>query len=73
MDLASYAKTQQAMITDEAGHQKPRLELLANAVHMSPPSLNDVVTRLSQDQQVILVRALYQSDQVNDDNGSWMS
>ena len=73
IDLATYAKTQQAMITDEAGNQKPRLELLANSVHMSAPSLNDVVTRLSQDQQVILVRALYQSDQVNDDNGSWMS
>lgn len=73
MDLASYAKTQAAIITDPSGNEKTRLQQLAEAVHMTAETLKDVVLRLSQDQQVILVRGLYQSDQFNDDNGSWTS
>lgn len=73
MDLASYAKTQSAAIENPTGNDKTRLQQLADAVHMSAESLKDVVLRLSQDQQVILVRALYQSDQVNKDNGTWTS
>lgn len=73
MDLASYAKTQAAIITAPSGNEKTRLQQLAEAVHMTAETLKDVVLRLSQDQQVILVRGLYQSDQFNDDNGSWTS
>ena len=70
IDLASYAKSD-LNAKDPASSEKTRLQDLAEAVHMKPESLRDVILRLSMDQQVILVRALYQSDQVNRDTSTW--